>query len=61
MLAVDIVFFGNNELTVAVAVAVAHFAALAPGMDFAAAHASFVDYIPAIAEIADFVVGPDLR
>lgn len=59
MLAVDIVFFGNNEL--AVAVAVAHFAALAPGMDFAAAHASFVDYIPAIAEIADFVVGPDLR
>lgn len=52
-------FFGNNEL--AVAVAVAHFAALAPGMDFAAAHASFVDYIPAIAEIADFVVGPDLR
>lgn len=57
MLAVDIVFFGNNEL----AVAVAHFAALAPGMDFAAAHASFVDYIPAIAEIADFVVGPDLR
>lgn len=59
MLAVDIVFFGNNEL--AVAVTVAHFAALAPGMDFAAAHASFVDYIPAIAEIADFVVGPDLR
>ena len=52
-------FFGNNEL--AVAVAVAYFAALAPGMDFAAAHASFVDYIPAIAEIADFVVGPDLR